>query len=592
MTPPKKVGAISPTIKLDGTPLEHKWLVKLLQMRIDRPMCQIGRATMRFTDNGYELADKETFALGKAIVISEPGATDLFEGIVTGIKLEQTTSSLPQLIVVADDAAVKLLKGTRTKTYLEQTYTSVISEMATRAGMTADVTSSSLTLDYFLQAGTDLAFLDVMTERLGYSWWVDAKKLVAKRPSPEGAVATLALGAELRDFSVRASGLRPTTLSVFGWDNSKQEVVTGASKPGDYTVPDAKFLRKYAQNSSSPINGAQATVVDARPLSNAEATAIAGAMYRNWTSSAVVADGTCAVNSKIKPGTAVAITDAGPASGTYLVTEVEHSFDRDGFRTRFVSGPLRAASLVDTLGNPGADPGFALSGLVVGVVTDIKDPNNSGRVKIKYTGVDGEIEGPWGRVLALGGGAKRGAVFQPEVNDEVLVGFEHGDTRRPVVLGGLFSQKNALPTGDAYVGSAGTVDIRRITSRKNHIVEFSDGDADPKQHVLLQLGTKPHKLRLGADKVDLEVGSGIPITIKAGDSQIAISNSGDITIEGNNITIKAKQNLQLEAQMNAKIKGAVEMGVEGNMVSVKAQATGEVSASGPLTVKGATVMIN
>ena len=141
--------------------------------------------------------------------------------------------------------------------------------------------------------------------------------------------------------------------------------------------------------------------------------------------------------------------------------------------------------------------------------------------------------------MSFGGGNKRGSVFLPEINDEVLVGFERGDTRRPVVLGGLFNGKDAF-AADSDVLADGKVAYRRITSREEHVIELSDGDGPDKQHVMLSRGVRASKLRLGADRGDITYPSGKPFTIKIGSSSIEFDGSGNITIKGMKITLKAK----------------------------------------------------
>jgi uncharacterized protein involved in type VI secretion and phage assembly len=297
-------------------------------------------------------------------------------------------------------------------------------------------------------------------------------------------------------------------------------------------------------------------------------------------------------NGAIKPGVTIKVDDVGPASGNYLVTAVQHTLDHRGLLTRFTAGSRRPSGLVDTLGPPTPDPGLIIGGLIVGTITDNKGPN--GQVKVKYIGVDGEVTSPWARVVTLGGGSSRGVVFQPEVNDEVLVGFERGDTRRPVVIGGLFSDKNLLPsTNDKYVEQgSGAVDYRRITSRQKHILEFGDGKTPDTQHILLLLGTAPHKLRLGADRFDIEIKDAKPVLIKSGQASFEITEAGDINIKANNINIQAQMNVKVEAQVEAQLKAAAQMQIQGAMLQVKADGVGNIEAGGPLAVKGAIVNIN
>lgn len=588
------IGAIAPKITTSGgVALPEDWLENLIQLRVSRAASLMGRATLTFSDIGFQLSASDTFSLGTKVTISQPDGGTLFKGTVTGVDLEQRPGSAPQLVVVADDDAYKLTRGTRTTTYLQGTYTQALTTLGGTVGITMQVQESTLTMEYLLQSGSDLDFLNAVADRLGYAWWVDGDSLIVKPLALGASVATLTLGEDLFEFGVRASGLRPSMVSVHGWSPDQQNDVTDQNTAATAGTPP-NFISAYTGDSpSSQLSPAPTALTEPRPLTADEAKMVATARYGDATSAAIVARGYGFVNSAVKPGVTITVNDAGPASGNYLVTEVEHIYDRAGFLTRFVSGSRRPAGLVDVLGPGSPDPGFQMPGLVVGVVTDNNDPDTAGRVKVRYTGVGAPVESPWARVVTLGGGAARGAVFNPEVNDEVLVGFEHGDTRRPVVIGGLFSKQNTLPTANDYVAE-GKVNFRRIASRKNHLVEFADGEEPTQQHILLQLGTATHKLRLGADRCDLEVEEGKGLTIKAGSAKFDISSAGDVTIEGNNINITGQMGVTVKAGTTATLKGEVDAVVEG---AIEAKLTSDAMASveaneGAVTIKGMTVAIN
>lgn len=589
---------IAPVIKCQGAVIDQSLMQRVVSVQVDRGFGLVGRARIRFRDRGYAVAKADTFALGTKVSISEPRGGALLEGTVTGINLEQPPGENPEFIVVIDDAAYDLSRGTQQTTHLNGTYTQAIETIAQRHSMTPEIDAISGSEAYLLQVGTDLEYLNSIVDRIGYTWWVEGPStLVVTKPALGSPVAELVLNADstvasgnsLTSFSLRASGLRPTELQVNGWDPDAQQDLT-ANSSNTSAGQTADLIQNYVGAGPARKLSASRTAVAARPpLTVDEAKRLADSLYDDWTSAAVVGRGVGGINSTIKPGVTVKVVDAGPAAGNYLVSEVQHTYDQSGFSTRFVAGPRRPSGLVDTLGGQAPDPGFLMSGLVVGKVTDNGDPDKAGRVKVKYTGVS-QVESPWARVVTLGAGAARGVVFQPEVDDEVLVGFEHGDTRRPVVIGGLYSKRNTLPTGSDFV-SGGKVGYRRITSRRNHMIEMADGDDPADQHILLLLGTQPHKLRLGADRFDIEVGQGKGLTIKAGDAKFDISSSGDVTIEGMNVTIKANSSLKLEGGTQAELKGQ-QVAVQGTQVSVKADGMGSIEASGPLTVKGATVAIN
>jgi uncharacterized protein involved in type VI secretion and phage assembly len=390
----------------------------------------------------------------------------------------------------------------------------------------------------------------------------------------------------LRRLSTRASSLHPGTVTVTGWNISDQKPLIGKA-----TAPIA------AENSlvgSYPgrVRGAGSEVeLLATPLTPDEATAVSAAMLAQSTAAAVTTRGTCDVNGALAPGVKVSITDAGTVSGTYFVTRVQHVYTGSGFDTHFTAGPIQPDTLVDLLGVPPAPPGAVMEGLVTAIVTDTKDQKNWGRVQVKFAslGTTGNVASAWARVLTPGGGRGRGIVFHPEVGDEVLVAFESGDTRRPVVLGGLHSAKNTLPSTD-NVADGKTV-YRRITSRDGHIIELSDGTADDKKHVLLK--TKGgHQVRVGEDQVLIET-SGKPVTIKNGKAEITLSDQGDITMKGVNVTITASGSLKLEGQGGVEIKSGAAGKFEALTLNVKAQTTATVEAGAVLALKGsASVAIN
>ena len=84
-------------------------------------------------------------------------------------------------------------------------------------------------------------------------------------------------------------------------------------------------------------------------------------------------------------------------------------------------------------------------GVVVGIVTNNQDPDGMGRIKVKLPRISGEDESNWARVVSFMAGKEMGAFFLPEVEDEVLVAFEHGDINQPYVIGSLWNGVDAPP---------------------------------------------------------------------------------------------------------------------------------------------------
>ncbi len=75
-------------------------------------------------------------------------------------------------------------------------------------------------------------------------------------------------------------------------------------------------------------------------------------------------------------------------------------------------------SLLDLVGDRGTDS--KINGVVVGIVTNNKDPEDLGRVRVKFPWLSNEDESNWARIGSLMAGKERGIFILPEIDDEVL----------------------------------------------------------------------------------------------------------------------------------------------------------------------------
>ena len=87
-----------------------------------------------------------------------------------------------------------------------------------------------------------------------------------------------------------------------------------------------------------------------------------------------------------------------------------------------------------------------INGVVIGLVTNVQDPDKNGRVKVHFPWLDDQHETDWVRIATMMGGNGRGSFFMPEVNDEVLVAFDHGDVRFPYVVGFMWNGQDQPPS--------------------------------------------------------------------------------------------------------------------------------------------------
>ncbi|HEX2224158.1 MAG TPA: phage baseplate assembly protein V, partial [Thermoanaerobaculia bacterium] len=109
-------------------------------------------------------------------------------------------------------------------------------------------------------------------------------------------------------------------------------------------------------------------------------------------------------------------------------------------------------------------------GVVVGVVTNNQDPEGLGRVKLRLPWLSAQAESDWARVISPMAGGDRGLYALPEVDDEVLVAFEHGRAELPYVLGSLWNGKDKPPAAN----EDGKNKLRVLKSRSGHRVRLDD----------------------------------------------------------------------------------------------------------------------
>ena len=168
-------------------------------------------------------------------------------------------------------------------------------------------------------------------------------------------------------------------------------------------------------------------------------------------------------------------------------------------------------------------------GIYPALVSDIKDPNGTGRVKVTLPwspDTASDHYEAWARVATFMGGNNRGSWFIPDVNDEVLVVFEGGDPRRPYVVGGLWNGKDAPPQS---MDGSGNNNLKVLRSRNG--VKITLDDTSGQETMILETP--------GGQKITLQDGPG---SIEAADS-----NGNSIKMEASGITINTPSKVTVTA---------------------------------------------
>jgi phage baseplate assembly protein gpV len=198
---------------------------------------------------------------------------------------------------------------------------------------------------------------------------------------------------------------------------------------------------------------------------------------------------------------------------------------------------------------------------IIGIVTDNKDPNKLGRVKVRFPTMPNNDQDTswWAPISSLGAGKDRGWWFLHEVDDEVLVLFECGDIRRPVVVGALWNGVDKPPESNS-----GSNPKRLIVSREGSKITFDDDEGT----ITLEDGAGNGKITISKDnKITIEALQGDLCIYSPKDDTVIVAN--EISMEGQqNATIAAGGDVKLGTDGSGTLKGGTMVQAQGSKIQL------------------------
>lgn len=217
-----------------------------------------------------------------------------------------------------------------------------------------------------------------------------------------------------------------------------------------------------------------------------------------------------------------------------------------------------------------------MMGVMVATVTNIKDPDKLGRIKVKYQHLSATEETDWIRVASVWAGKDRGMLVMPDLKDEVLIAFEMGDINRPIVIGQLWSKPNKLP---AEVDPKNNTKV--LKSRCGHTVTFDDTDGKEKFTII----DKGKKSMIVIDSKEKK------ITIETEQDMDIKAEKGKLSIKAKEIEVKAEKTFKLDAE-EITAKSTKDLKLEGKPVEMKSGSKVTVQGSADVIVKGSQIKLN
>ncbi|WP_369260798.1 VgrG-related protein [Streptomyces sp. R35] len=577
--------------------LPQIWAAQLVSCVVDENVGLPDAAQLTFRDPDHEFLKATGITIGtplkvSVVTVSGQARERLFTGEVTALELDRdSTGSFT--VVRAYSKAHRLQRGRKVVAYRNMTASAIVRKVAAGAGLACGtVQAAPVTYKQLSQANvSDWDFLQFLAGESGALVRVDDKGLLqfTKPVKASGAPApstsssrnpmVLEYGANLLALRASLSAADGASqVEVRGWDvtTKKPLVSRQPSVTSDTVVPGLSPALAAARFGKS----AKLTVTDTPYRTLAETTAVADAVSdqvsRGFGELEAVAEG----NPRLRAGKPVALGNVGQAfSGKYTATAVQHVLEpHGGYRTTvWVSAsPDRSLTgLVTGANAPGR--GSRMPGLAIGVVTDVREIGGAenGSVKLKFPWLDDTYTTDWVRTVQWGGKGG-GGVFSPEVNDEVLVGFEQGLLDSPYVIGGLYNgvdkpSPHKVPLIDKGTGK---VNRRSIVSRSGHRMELLDARAPGTSGLRLVSGDERLEVRLDQRRGQIE------LTVYAGKGRQPLTSvlldkkgitldagRGDVSVSGRNVDIQGRVGVKIGGR-TVSVTGSSNVTVDGGLLGI------------------------
>ncbi|MEP0916883.1 phage baseplate assembly protein V [Leptolyngbya sp. DQ-M1] len=204
-------------------------------------------------------------------------------------------------------------------------------------------------------------------------------------------------------------------------------------------------------------------------------------------------------------------------------------------------------------GNPQND---RIYGVTIAIVTNNKDPDKLGRVKVKFPWLSDTDESDWARVLSPMAGKQRGLYLLPEVGDEVLVAFEQGDPQFPYVLGALWNGQDKPPG----TNEDGKNNQRLFKSRSGHTILFDDTQGEEK--IVIQDKTNNNEISIDSKNNVIVIKSEKDVAIEAKGNISLSTNSGNVAIECSKFSVDAQQGIEIKTSATCDIAANTSIGIK------------------------------
>jgi type VI secretion system secreted protein VgrG len=478
------------------------------------------------------------------------------------------------------------------------------------------------TIPYIVQFNeSNWAFLQRIAANLGEWCFYNGTKFIFGK-LPKINTIDLPFGEDLFNFEFDLQ-LLPVNGKAISYNYAESTVYESVS--GGATVDDLDEFGKFVLDQSSKVFSQEPSfAVPNLVLQKQELDEVLTAHKSSSSRSMVVATGD-SDNPYFNVGSTVNITGEAVNEqdfGRFIITSVEHHISgTSSYSNNFTAIPAENQC------PPPPHIRRPKSEIQPATVIDNADPEGLGRIKAQFYWQQAPESTPWIRVANTmagnGTGIVHGFYFTPEIDDEIMIGFEDNNPDKPFVLGSVYHKKVAPAEWKDNNNN-----FKVIRTRNGNEIHLSDKDGkeeirilnketgDPTNIIALtmegsgkitiqtkgELVMKAKSIEMTAEE-GIKISSGKATDIKAQELSVKVDqgikmNSGQATeVKAMDMKVNADNAISLKSQQmsldstSAKFKASAQMNIEGAQASVKSQML-QIDGGAQASVKAGIIRLN
>ena len=534
--------------------------------------------------------------LGESIVV-KAASTPIFVGVVTNVQLHREGSDFGCIIVSGYSATYRLETAHSCFSWNDRTIGDVVKKLCEQAKVQLELNPAfKETKDFICQyEESDFDFIRRLAHQYQEWMYFDGTKLIFGKPRKLADPIRLEYGTTLSSLDI---GLQTLARSeqVFsyhsGADREMQRMTPDLAYGHDKLAGEAfraslGMFSKPARQHALPRISNETELVNY--MGRKQAAETAETHYITAESQVP----TLRVGSVISLYSSF-LERVGNLSeeslGDFIIIEITHEVSQGSYyKNRFKAIPATIKAM------PSPKVRMPLAETQMATVLSNADPEGKGRVRVRMNWQTDGMQTGWVRVMTPDGGSSsdvksnRGFVFIPEVGDQVLLGFRHGDPARPYVMGSLFN-------GTTGSGGFAANHKKSLTTRSGSTVTFDDT-----AHTILLQTTRANKIFIDELNGTITISSAEEVNVKtkninidaSEDMKINVGRNLDLNVgEDANISIGGDKNVSIGGEKTTSVSQSVETSIGGDLRMDIVGKTEQTTADMSMTVTQGDVIIS